>query len=290
MNEHQLIERLRTMEGDTPAITVDVGHVLRSGRRRRAARAVGLAAGAGTLSVAAVVAAVMAWPVVLGPSPVPLGNPTVSESPLPSPDPSGPAEPEPGESASTGPYSTAPTQIPEEALLPESAWENVGGPRLVSPRVVDWRLPQSCAAGAPSGATAMRTVTQGDGDYEAAVGVQQVAVFADADAAVAEAGRIGAALTACADATTAEPTTYVLEPLAVGAQGVGFATDYYGISASGDLDEALGTYLATIRRGNAVTVVALEGGESTIGVARETVTSRAQAAWELLCRYDSAGC
>jgi len=39
-----------------------------------------------------------------------------------------------------------------------------------------------------------------------------------------------------------------------------------------------------------VTVVALEGGEGTVGDARATVTAQAQAAWDRLCAYDSAGC
>ncbi len=39
-----------------------------------------------------------------------------------------------------------------------------------------------------------------------------------------------------------------------------------------------------------MTVVALEGGEGTVGDARATVTAQAQAAWDRLCAYDSAGC
>ncbi|WP_158068927.1 hypothetical protein [Cellulosimicrobium sp. CUA-896] len=80
------------------------------------------------------------------------------------------------------------------------------------------------------------------------------------------------------------------EPLDVGAQGAGLATDYYGASDGGDLDGALGSYLAATRRGTAVTLVALDGGETTVGVARETVVANAQAAWDLLCRYDAEGC
>ncbi|WP_454050616.1 hypothetical protein [Cellulomonas sp. Marseille-Q8402] len=178
------------------------------------------------------------------------------------------------------------TDVPAEALLPATAWPASPGARQDTAGVVDWRLPQDCAAGGPAAAVAMRTVGQGDGAEEAPVGVQQVAVFADADAAVAEADRLAAALTAC----TAGSTSYVLEPLAVGAQGLGLATDYYGASADGGLDGSVGSYLAATRRGTAVTVVALEGGESNVAAARETVTGATQAAWELLCGYDTAGC
>jgi hypothetical protein len=298
MNEQKLVERLRTMEGQPPAISVDVGEILRVGRRRRATRTAAIATGVGTLSVAAVAAAVMAWPGAMSPSPAPPANPTVSESPpsaTPTPDRSENATPSADEPSEAGePTETAPTpgvltDIPDEALLPGSAWD-IAGPRQVTDGLVDWRLPQTCAVGAPSGAAAMRTVTQGDGQFEAGVGMQQVAVFADVDAAVAEAGRLGAAQAGCADSTADELTDYVMEPLAVGAQGAGLATDYSGATWSSDLDQALGSYLAVTRRGNALTIVALDGGESRVGVARATVAGQAQAAWELLCRYDSKGC
>ena len=136
----------------------------------------------------------------------------------------------------------------------------------------------------------MRTATEGDGADEGTVGVHQVAVFADADAATAEAARLADLLAACAAQGGAEGTAYTAEPLDVGAQGSGLATDYYGSGGSGDLDTALGTYLATTRRGAAVTLVALDGGESTVGAARETVAEQTRAAWELLCRYEQAGC
>ncbi|QZN85614.1 hypothetical protein [Cellulomonas sp. C5510] len=70
----------------------------------------------------------------------------------------------------------------------------------------------------------------------------------------------------------------------------GLATDVDGASAQGPLDEALGSYLAVTRRGTAVTVVGLEGGERTVGAARDVATRLAGQAWELLCGYDSAGC
>jgi glucose/arabinose dehydrogenase len=193
-------------------------------------------------------------------------------------------------SSTAAPAPDVPGDVPAEALLPATAWPASGGAREESEGVVDWRLPQACATGGPAGALAMRTVAQGDGAAEAPVGVQQVAVLADADAAMAEVDRLTAALTACTGYASDSSTTYVVEPLAVGAQGVGLATDYYGSSASGDLDGAIGSYLGVTRRGAAVTVVALEGGESTVGAARETVTGATQAAWELLCAYDAEGC
>lgn len=69
--------------------------------------------------------------------------------------------------------------------------------------------------------------------------------------------------------------------------------DAYSADAAADpaaLDGALGSYLALTRRGTAITLVALEGGESTVGAAREDVTAQVQQAWELLCRFDAAGC
>ncbi|MDC7122775.1 hypothetical protein OMK64_14665 [Cellulomonas fimi] len=205
------------------------------------------------------------------------------------------ATPDPVASASTRAASSSPTgsvatDVAPEVMLTEAAWTAVGpaGPRDESTGAVDWRLPGACAAGAPTDATAMRTVSQGTGEFESPVGVQQVAVLADADAAVAEAERLTAALGACTEGEP--PTRYVSEPLAVGAQGLGLATDYYGASASGSLDDAMGTYVAVTRRGNAVMLVGLDGGEGTVGSARTTVSGLAQQGWELLCPFDSAGC
>ena len=213
-----------------------------------------------------------------------------------------PAAQDPGSTATVGPSSVPPpspespsgtqaSDIPPEAMLPATAWDGVGpdGEREESPGVIAWHVPEACDAGSPARA-AMRTVTHGSGEIESSVGVHQVAVLADADAAVAEADRLTAALTACTQYVSDDSTTYVVEPLDVGAQGVGLATDYYGASATGALDDAMGTYLAVTRRGNAVTLVGLDGGEGRVGTARETVTTGAQAAWELLCSYDSAGC
>lgn len=206
------------------------------------------------------------------------------------PEPSAPA---PSTSAATpapgDPAAALPTDAPADVLLPAGAWGGEGA-RDEAEGVADWHLPEACADGGPADATAMRTATEGDGAAEGVVGVHQVAVFADADAATAEAARLADLLAACAAQGGAEGTAYTAEPLDVGAQGSGLATDYYGSGGSGDLDTALGTYLATTRRGAAVTLVALDGGESTVGAARETVAEQARAAWELLCRYEQAGC
>lgn len=203
--------------------------------------------------------------------------PPVAEPTTPAPDPTTSAP-------------SAPSTVPAEVLLADAAWSPITGTRQESEGITDWLLPESCAAGIASTAAAMRTVTIGDGQEEAQVGVQQVALFTDADAAVAEADRVAAVLAQCTAAPGTE-TTYVVEPLAVGAQGLGLATDYYGSSAEGTVDDgALGSYLALTRRGTALTLVGLQGGESTIGVARESVTAHTQAAWDLLCGYDSAGC
>lgn len=220
-----------------------------------------------------------------------------SSSPEPATTPS-PGEPAPEPSATapetTGPPTPdVPTDLPADVLLQGSVWEAAGDPREESDGAVAWHLPDACAAEPPADPAAMRTVRQGDGAAESPVGVQQVAVFADADAAVAATERLGAAIAACGETApdeTASGTTFVAEPVDVGAQGAGLATDHYGASQGGELDDALGTYLAATRRGTAVTLVALDGGESTVGTARETVVANTQAAWDLLCRYDSAGC
>ncbi|UZN01510.1 hypothetical protein [Cellulomonas sp. S1-8] len=193
---------------------------------------------------------------------------------------SSPSEPAPATRADVG----------ADVLLAPDAWAPVSAPRTETGDVTAWRLPESCAVGSPDAATAMLTAAHGDGLVEMPVGVQQVAVFPDADSAVAELDRVVAALTVCgADGATA-PTRYLLEPVAVGAQGTGLVTDYYGSSAQGDLDGAMGSYLALTRRGTAVTLVSHEGGESTVGTARDRVAPLLDAAWRLLCPYDAAGC
>jgi len=194
-------------------------------------------------------------------------------------------------SAATGAEGAAPaTDVPPAVMLPETTWQGTGpeGPREESAGVVAWRLPESCAAGAPAEAVAMRTVAQGSGELESPVGLHQVALLPDADAAVAEVDRLTAVLTACTADDGA--TAYVVEPLAVGAQGIGLATAYDRASAAGAVDDALGSYLTVTRRGPAITLVGLEGGEGTVASARETATRQVQEAWGLLCAYDSAGC
>lgn len=213
-----------------------------------------------------------------------------TEDPTTPPAASAPSTPSAPAAPPTSAAPAVPTDLPSKTMLPAAALPGAQGPRDDTEGVVDWRVPPACGAGAPPGAAAMRTVSQGTVELEGTLGVQQVAVFADADAAVAEADRLTAALTACTGYASDSTTTYVLEPLDVGAQGVGFATDYYGASAQGQLDGAIGAYLAATRRGTAVTLVSAEGGESQVGAARETITGAAQSAWDLLCAYDSAGC
>ncbi len=159
------------------------------------------------------------------------------------PPPSTTASPAATPSDPTTP-SVAPSTPVASDVPPEASWTGTQGDRQDSAGVVGWRVPEACAAGVPEGAVAMRTVQQGDGETESQVGVQQVAVFADADAAVAEADRLAAALTACPGHASDTETTDVAEPLDVGAQGTGLATDDDGASADGDLDTAMGSYLA----------------------------------------------
>lgn len=206
-----------------------------------------------------------------------------SEPPAASPTPSAP----PPDAPSAPPTRT---DLGTDVLLPAEAWEPVSAPRSESTDAAPWWLPEACGAVSPASATAVLTAVHGDGQAEGARGVQQVAVFGDVDAAVAEADRIGQALATCGADGAAAPTRYVAEPLAVGAQGTGLASDHYGQSPDGGLDGAMGTYAAVTRRGTAVTLVALDGGEGTVGAARERITAQAYAAWELLCPYDAAGC
>jgi hypothetical protein len=180
----------------------------------------------------------------------------------------------------------APTDVPAEAMLPAEALETPEGPREETEGVAAWMLPETCDAGTPEAAAAMRTVMQGDGMYEAPVGVQQVAAFPDAQAAADEADRLRLVATECTRYASDTQTTYVVEDVAVGAQGLGLVTDYYGV---GD-DTGLGSYLTVTRRGNAVTLVGITGGEHNVGKAREIATDDAQEAWNQLCRYDSEGC
>lgn len=216
-----------------------------------------------------------------------------AETPEPTEEPSATVEPteEPAtvEPATVEPTTAAPTvttDLPATVLLSQEALYPKDGPRTEREGVEVWGVPDGCEAVAPDSAVAMRTVLQGDGAYEDWVGYQQVAVFADVDAAVAEADRLGAIFAACAD-TGEYVSGYTAEPLEVGAQGMGLAVSYPGYEPG---DTALGYFVSLTRRGNAVTLVTRAGGEADIATAREVVTGDLQAAWEQLCAYDSSGC
>lgn len=205
---------------------------------------------------------------------------TPSETEEPAAEPSGePVEP-----------STPATELPASVLLPAASLAPAEGSRTESEGVVDWVLPDACSVGAPTTAVAMRSVVQGDGMYEVPVGHHQVASFADADAAVAEAARIGETLTGCTGAAPDDGTRTVAEPLEVGAQGRGLVVDYDGSFAMHGDEDAMGYYTAVTRRGNVVTLVASVGGESTVAASRETVVAELRTAWDQLCAYDAEGC
>lgn len=220
---------------------------------------------------------------------------TTSESPEPG-DPE--TSPEPDDTATDTPAPTepptstpvaVPTDAPAEVMLPAEVLGSADQPREEDEEIAAWWLPESCEALTPQALT-MRTLTQGTGEFEEPVGVHQVVVFEDAEAAVTAADDLIAAMQRCAEQDPGEAGLYVAEDVAVGAQGQGLALDYYGTSATGELDDAMGTYLAATRRGSAVTLVAADGGEATVATARENVVEQTSAAWELLCRYDSEGC
>ena len=155
-----------------------------------------------------------------------------------------PSAPEPSTTATVdaSPSWMPPTDVSAEVVLPGTAWDAIGPDdvREESEGVVAWRVEVTCDAGTPADARRDAHRHAGLGRVESRVGVQQVAAFADADAAVAEADRLAAALTACAATAPGDSATFVVEPLAVGAQGIGLATSYYG----GLEDDAMGTYLA----------------------------------------------
>ncbi|NNU27661.1 hypothetical protein [Isoptericola sediminis] len=128
MNDDQLIETMRGMAADIPTVGVDRERVLVRGRRRRAARAVGVTGAAGMLC-AGMVGAALAWPVPGGgptPAPAPAASTSAPEpSSDPSPDPSGdaaqeptswetyPASPDDGEHAVVD-YSAGTIRLPED--------------------------------------------------------------------------------------------------------------------------------------------------------------------------------
>lgn len=209
-----------------------------------------------------------------------------AETDGPTDEPGETAEPTDGPSEPAGPV----TDLPATVLLPAASLFPEDGPRTEFEGLVDWVFPVSCAVGGPETALVMQSVTQGDGTFEVPVGHHQVAVFADTDAAVAEADRVAAALEACAGTGEDGQSSLVTEPVDVGAQGVALVVDYYGVlEANGD-EGTLGYVTALTRRGNTVTLVSSEGGESSVGASRERVVGELGAAWELLCGYDSAGC
>lgn len=216
-------------------------------------------------------------------------------SPEPAPEPANTSEPatQPTESETEGTddgeaTATIPTEALPETLLPADLLGTPDQPREEAQGVAPWLLPETCEQVTPD-AVDMWTVTQGSGEAEEPVGVHQVAVFLDADAAVAGADALIAAFASCATSEGA-PTIYAVEPLDIGAQGTGLATDYNGVSAGGDLDTALGSYLAETRRGTAVTLTGFQGGEAQVGTSRADTTALLAGAWERLCAYDSEGC
>lgn len=216
-----------------------------------------------------------------------------AETPEPTEEPSATVEPteEPAteDPATVEPTTAAPTvttDLPATVLLSQEALYPKDGPRTEREGVEAWGVPDGCEAVVPDSAVAMRTVLQGDGAYEDWVGYQQVAVFADVDAAVAEADRLGAVFAACADVGE-YVSGYTSEPLDVGAQGVGLAVSYPGYEPG---DTALGYFVSLTRRGNAVTLVTRAGGEADIATSREVVTGDLRAAWEQLCAYETDGC
>lgn len=210
--------------------------------------------------------------------------PEPSPEPTPAPEPS--AEPTPAPVAPP-----ALTTLASEVMLPGSAYgAQTDTPSEITETVDAWALPESCGVGGPSTALVSRAVAYGDGELESVVGIQQLAVFPDRGTASAEMNRIHIEASICVNIVQDGQTIYEVESIGVGAEGIGLVTDYYGSSTAGNLDEAMGYYVVMTRRGNAVTLVGYVGGESTIGLSRENAVSTSQAAWDLLCAYDSAGC
>lgn len=181
-----------------------------------------------------------------------------------------------------------PVQVLPEATLDAELLGTADQPREETTGNTAWRLPRDCRPPTPD-ALDMWTVIQGSGELEEPVGIQQVAVFADAGAATAAADALLASMESCAAAEGAA-TRYVVEGVDIGAQGHGLVTDYYGASATGDLATAIGDYVAQTRRGTAVTLVGYQGGESQVQSAGQSTRLLLATAWERLCVYDSEGC
>ncbi|MGI4894978.1 MAG: hypothetical protein ACRYF3_07695 [Janthinobacterium lividum] len=183
-----------------------------------------------------------------------------------------------------------PLDLPKDVLLPAADLAVPAPPRTESEGVVQWRLPEVCSPSTPTAATAMLTLTQGDGEEEQPVAGQQIAVFPDANAAHVEAQRLATLLADDCTDGEASQGRYVAEPVAIGADGQGLVTEYYGVTATDPSTDGLGSYLVITRRGTAVTLVSSEGGELSISVSRTEVQKQAQLAWERLCRYAENGC
>jgi len=214
-------------------------------------------------------------------------SPTEEETSA-SPTATSPTETEPPPPPPSEPAVEVPVQVLPEATLGAELLGTADQPREETAGITAWRLPEDCRPPTPD-AVDMWTVTQGSGEFEEPVGVQQVAVFADADAATAAADALLASMESCSAAEGAA-TRYVVEGLDIGAQGNGLVTDYYGASATGDLAIAIGDYVAQTRRGTAVTLVGYQGGESQVQTASQRTRTLLATAWERLCVYDSAGC
>ncbi|MEP7762486.1 hypothetical protein [Sanguibacter sp. 25GB23B1] len=213
-----------------------------------------------------------------------------SQAAVPEPDTTGTAAPSaPDADTLTRQEPTfAATSLPDGLMLSGAAFGADGVAPVVNETIDAWALPGPCAAGAPSTALASREVAYSDDAVEPTIATQQLAVFADASVAVTEAKRLADVMAACAAASV--EGTFVVEDVRVGAQGRGLVVSYDGAVASGRGDDAPGYYLVTTRRGNAVTLVGHLGGTASVGESRTSAVKDAQAAWRLLCVYDSAGC
>jgi hypothetical protein len=210
-------------------------------------------------------------------------SPTEEEA-SPSPTATTPTETEPPPE----PAVEIPVQVLPEATLDAELLGTADQPREETAGITAWRLPEDCRPPTPD-ALDMWTVTEGSGELEEPVGIQQVAVFADAGAATAAADALLASMESCTPPEGAA-TRYVVEGVDIGAQGHGLVTDYYGASATGDLATAIGDYVAQTRRGTAVTLVGYQGGEGQVQSAGQSTRLLLATAWERLCVYDSEGC
>lgn len=206
-----------------------------------------------------------------------------STAPGPS-TPSGETEPTAEPSTASSPTGVR-LDLTDDVMLAPDELEPVGETRGSTDQAETWFLSSACSVPAAPEAVAVQSVSQGVYESTDPVGIQTVAVFEDAETATAVADRVGAAMDACVDAPPAESGTYRVEDLEVGTQGRGLANSY---AEPGD--EGAGSYAAVTRRGNAVTIVAMLSGETSVGSARDAVVSGLGTAFDRLCSYDSAGC